>query len=87
MPVVKPRTRLVYFRVTEEEFRRCLDVCEAGGARSVSDLARTAVMNALGSNGSAGEIEGRLHTLERTVRELNDRLHAIFGVRDPDQGG
>ena len=43
MAVLKPRERLVYFRVSEDEFRQFVGVCEQAGARSVSDLARNAV--------------------------------------------
>jgi hypothetical protein len=40
---VKRRDRLVYFRISEEEFEQILKACDSKGARSVSDLARAAV--------------------------------------------
>ncbi len=45
MAVLKPRERLVYFRISEDEFRQFVSVCEQAGARSVSDLARNAVQS------------------------------------------
>lgn len=84
MSVTNPRTRVVYFRVSADEFQLCVKACEAGGARSVSDLARTAVMNAIDrkqtDNGAAPEIVTRLQMLEQTIREMNDRLNALFGT-------
>ncbi len=40
---MKRRDRLVYFRISEEEFEQILKACDSKGARSVSDLARAAV--------------------------------------------
>ena len=39
-----PRTRLVSVRMTEEEYDRLRDTALVGGARSVSDYARTALL-------------------------------------------
>jgi hypothetical protein len=37
------RDRLIYFRISEQEFADILKACESRGTRSVSDLARSAV--------------------------------------------
>ena len=47
MSVFKRRTRIVSFRLSEEEFQRVTDLCEIAGARSISDLARNAVQEFL----------------------------------------
>ena len=57
MAVLKPRNRIVYFRVSEEEFQNLRAYCETYGARSVSDLARSAVLGAVQGQGQAGEKE------------------------------
>ena len=44
MAVTKPRNRLVNFRVSEDEFQSLREACETGGARSISDFARCAVL-------------------------------------------
>src|ERR1700754_3122277 len=44
MSILKPRNRLVNFRLTEEEFVLLRDACMAQGARSISDFARSAVL-------------------------------------------
>jgi hypothetical protein len=43
MAILKPRTRLVYFRISESEYEQILRLCEQTGARSVSDFARSAI--------------------------------------------
>ena len=45
MPVYRPRTRLVNFRLSEDEFLKLKDTCARSGARSVSDYARSAVLS------------------------------------------
>ena len=45
MPVYRPRTRLVNFRLSEDEFLMLKDTCARSGARSVSDYARSAVLS------------------------------------------
>lgn len=42
MSVSKPRTKVVFFRVSAEEFRELEILCSRVGARSISELARAA---------------------------------------------
>lgn len=44
MPVYHPRTRLVNFRLSEEEYLLLKETCARSGARSVSDYARSTVL-------------------------------------------
>ena len=80
MSVQKPRTRVVYFRISEEEFGKLNQLCEAQGARSLSDLARTAMQDMLGqANGqpTANMVATKLETLERMLAELNAALRSM----------
>ena len=43
MAVLKPRRRLVYFRISEDEFQQIQQLCAVTGARSISEMARSAV--------------------------------------------
>jgi hypothetical protein len=47
VPILQRRNRLVYFRISEDEFRRFSDLCQTEGARSISDMARTAIQQRL----------------------------------------
>jgi len=87
MAVLKPRNRLVYFRVSEEEFQLFTNMCQAEGARSISDLARVALRRLVQERATTPErrvdTEGvfcetlRLMTEAlNELREINGRLHS-----------
>jgi hypothetical protein len=84
MAVTKPRNRLVNFRVSEEEFQNLREACLSGGARSISDFARSAVLSAFGS---ANEVEGllkiRLSTIDQKMDELDSSLQTLLGRLNP----
>ena len=70
------RTRVVYFRLSEDEFNQFKDLCARQGARNMSDLARSAI-KALTSHtpdGLAADIAQRLQQLENSVERLNHKM-------------
>lgn len=78
MPVLRPRNRIVYFRVSEDEFRQVNRVCQATGARSISDLARSAMRNMIqGPHDQPSRLFDRLSMLETLVADLNDQIHQL----------
>ncbi len=80
MAVFKPRERLVYFRISEEEFRQFSSACEQGGARSVSDLARNAVQRLIaeGQRRQEGnELEEKMRVLETLIAAVTEQLHLL----------
>lgn len=82
MAVLKPRERLVYFRISEDEFRQFSSVCEQGGARSVSDLARNAVQRLIaeGQRQREGqELEEKMRVLEGLIAAVTEQLHLLTG--------
>jgi hypothetical protein len=74
LPVFEPRTRLVNFRLSEQEFERLKSTCEKSGARSVSEYARQAVLN-----GAQTAVETYLS--ERWAR-LERRLEREFELHE-----
>lgn len=81
MPVLKPRNRLVYFRLSEEEYRRIAGMCETLGARSISDVARSAVIH-LFEHPPGGKSPDE--SLSQAVAELTtkvDELTRLLRVR------
>jgi hypothetical protein len=78
--VINPRKRLVYFRLSEEEFERATNFCEPAGARSISDLARIAVEQFLTGMHGANRIDGSLQQLNLAVSELNERLRELTSM-------
>jgi len=79
MSVLRPKNRVLYFRVSEDEFQQYNHLCESTGARSVSDLARSAMQNMIrdGSEAPHPNVSEKLTLLARAVSELNDRLHVL----------
>lgn len=88
MAVLKPRERLVYFRISEDEYRQFTSVCEQAGARSVSDLARNAVQRLI-ADGQRHQDENqmveKLRLLERLIAEVRAQLQ-LLGA-NPDKNG
>lgn len=80
MAVLKPRERLVYFRVSEDEFRQFVSVCEQAGARSVSDLARNAVQRLIAEGQRQREnqeLEEKMVVLERLIAAVTQQLQLL----------
>lgn len=85
MAVLKPRERLVYFRVSEDEFRQFVSVCEQAGARSVSDLARNAVQRLIADGQRHREdhgIEEKFQVLERLIAAVTEQLQ-LLAMKEP----
>lgn len=90
MSVLKPRNRLVYFRVSEDEFQQFHQVCASIGARSISDLARCAIQRMIhdGDHLNADPIAAKLSNLQSIVSNLDrkvERLTERLGEEEPKQ--
>ena len=76
---LKRRSRMLSFRLSEEEYSDLKAICEAQGARSVSDLARIAILNLAGGGNSNGH--SHLHTemdsLKARVATLDDQIQRL----------
>lgn len=84
MSVLKPRNRLVNFRLTEEEFEELRRSSAAQGARSVSDFARGAVMRQVEQPRVAESLAGleRLREVDEMVIHLEQRVAQILKLVD-----
>jgi hypothetical protein len=88
MSVLKPRNRLVNFRLSEEEFSAMKSACEKSGARSLSDFARGAVLHAMteaegGASMTLVRLDGVVTTLESRVEQLLRLLEGVQGPHTP----
>jgi hypothetical protein len=87
MPVFKRRSKMVSFRLSEQEYENLLALCGSTGARSLSDLARHAMNGLLGApkrdgdgNGdrietAVAELYGRMLELDRELKQLTRFMH------------
>lgn len=82
MAVLKPRERLVYFRISEDEFRQFVTVCEQVGARSMSDLARNAVQGLIADGQRQQEaqvLDEKVRVLEGLIAAVTEQLRMLCG--------
>jgi hypothetical protein len=87
MAVLKPRERLVYFRISEDEFHQFVSLCEQEGARSVSDLARSAVQRLIaGCNRQRedNELAPRIEQLDKLIAEVKMQLQFRATMNGPE---
>ncbi len=79
MPVIRPRNRLVYCRVSEDELAKVSGLCESMGARSLSELLRVALTRMLNeaSSGRDDLVLQRLGEIDQIIRELNGKVEKV----------
>jgi hypothetical protein len=76
--VFKPRTRIVSFRVSEEEYENLKTLSRDCGARSVSDFARLITQQQLGGEFAfTGFMGTALEKLKRKVRHLDTEIRQL----------
>ncbi|GIU78019.1 MAG: hypothetical protein KatS3mg005_1257 [Bryobacteraceae bacterium] len=78
MTVMRARSRLVYFRVSEEEYAWLHTMCERTGARSLSDLVRTFLQERRDGRYAVGdgveELQARIAKLTEMLEKLEKML-------------
>ncbi len=86
MSVLRPRNRIVYFRVSEDEFDEVSRACQATGARSISELARSAMIHMIETpqQNPRNHLFDKLTVLENMVASLNDRVHQLTMILSRD---
>lgn len=72
MAVFKPKSRMVSFRLSEEEYRNFSSTCAQKGAHSLSEFARETICLRIAKRARTPEEKLRLKMgrLEHTIREL-----------------
>lgn len=77
MPVLKPRSRMISIRLSEEEYFELRRLCAVTGARSVSDLARDALHLVLGRPRSAVETGSQMEEFLSQMNSLNQKVERL----------
>lgn len=86
MAILKPRTKLISFRLSEEEYEKLQGACVAEGARSISEFARAALQRSVGAdnNHSNGQRTASFgpgaQELVDTMRELSRHLSQLVSL-------
>jgi DNA invertase Pin-like site-specific DNA recombinase len=89
MSVTKPRKRLVFFRVSEEEFQQLTTLCSStNGARSISELARSAVSRLLTEQDPGDQpMMNQLRRLDQSVKEVQRTIEHLATILDGSASG
>jgi hypothetical protein len=79
MGVLIPRIRTIGVRLSEEEYSSLEKFCVESGARSISDLARTAIYSFVsrGNQGSGNALVPAVDGHMARVRELEERIERL----------
>jgi hypothetical protein len=84
MTVMKPRSRMISVRLSEEEYSALRHLCSLTGARSVSDLTRDAMRTVLTGASREAPITSNLDefrvgmkNLEKKVEQLEAKITTI----------
>ena len=79
MSVLRPRNRLVNFRLSEDEFEKLRGCCALFGARSISDFARSSVLSRLDQDPQQeSQASHRIGHLDHKVSELEMRVGQLL---------
>jgi hypothetical protein len=89
MKILKPRSRMISVRLSDEEYSAIRRLCVVTGARSVSDLARDAVHVLLeGANREVAsesymdEFRAQLGNLDKKIEQLAAEITTFRGSGD-----
>ena len=76
------RSRLINFRVTDEEFRRLKTASTLNNARCLSDFARSAILDRVQVAGAAPEpnhpVAEQLEAFDRRLARLESHMSRLF---------
>jgi hypothetical protein len=76
--LLKPRNRLVNFRLTEDEYGKLAAVCVQKGSPSISECARAAILRLVEREaGRGGPLDGRFDDLDVRVAQLEASLRRL----------
>jgi hypothetical protein len=80
MNVLKRRSRMVSFRLSEEEYEDLRHICLTAGARSLSDIARDAVHRLIDNGGEQKkDVESQLRLLNERVDAIDQEVRRLAG--------
>jgi len=77
MTVLKPRTRMISVRLSEEEYSALRRLCLVAGARSVSDLTRDAMRMLLNGASREDGIGGHMVEFRTQMRSMETKIEQL----------
>ncbi len=82
MNALKTRSRQIAFRVSRDEYERLCEFCVSTGARSISDLARSAVCQLTGISGDRvpDPIAGRMQLIDFRIQQMDRKIDELASL-------
>jgi hypothetical protein len=85
MPVLKPRNRVVVFRLTQDEYEDLKTVSSVRGARNISDFTRSELLTSIGQErrsetalqGKLSDVDQKLSNLESKIQRMSQLLERM----------
>jgi|ERR1700677_4112634 hypothetical protein len=77
MAVLMPRARSISVRLSQEEFSALEKYCVASGARSISDLARSAICGLLNRASQESALVVTVHEHSALVKSLEGKIEQL----------
>ena len=77
MTVLKPRSRIISVRLSEEEYAALRKRCDVTNARSVSDLTRDAMKALLAGQGRDKALAGYIEEFGKQIKRIDQRMEQL----------
>jgi hypothetical protein len=77
MATLRPRNRIVIFRLTEDEYEKLRTACLLKGGRSPADYARAELLALLGCHHQVDLLEDRLSVVDQILSDLHSTARHI----------
>ena len=88
MTILKPRSRMISVRLSEEEYSALKRLCLVTGARSVSDLTRNAMRGLLNGASREDVLNNHMEEFRAEIRHLHRKVEQLAATVEAtkDQG-
>jgi hypothetical protein len=83
MAVLTRRTRVLSFRISEEEYQDLINLCMMRQSRSLSDFARLATLSQFEANTSNTKSESALREVYRKLGALDREVKRLAALVEP----
>jgi hypothetical protein len=83
MAVLTRRTRVLSFRISEEEYQDLINLCMMRQSRSLSDFARLATLSQFEANTSNTKSESTLREVYRKLGALDREVKRLAALVEP----
>jgi hypothetical protein len=86
MPVLKRRSRIVSFRLSDKEYETMMESCLSRGSRSLSEFARSVTYARLSGDAPIQVLKNQVEELDRMVRSLSLKVAESDGGNGKKEG-